>query len=263
MKRLSAFLIIGIVAFLAACSGPSNGGAENALPQAPVTSAPQSALPMASMQPDATIATTATPTPMPSVITKSGGVVGVDNGFSPNDGDTSAGGQGQTIDGIPCSTTMYGSGTQYHVHAFVGLLVNGKEIAIPDAIGLYQPGAETNGFTATAQCYYSVHTHDAGGYIHLEANSTAWNGTSLYTLGNFLDIWGEPISATAFGPFKGTVTVFYATTPLGNLYSGNYVQYTGTAPKSIKLWSHEAIWIEVGTLVPASQLPKVRFYTEY
>lgn len=248
------------LAMLAACSGNTNGGAGNALPAAPVASpASQESTP-----PDASVVPqTATPTPMPTIYTAPGKIVGLDNQFTPNDGDTSIGGNGATIDGLLCSPTMYGSGSEYHVHVFLGLLVNGREIAIPDAIGMHNPGAESNGMTNSAQCYYPIHTHDAGGYIHLEANSTVAKTYSLYSLGQLLDIWGERLSATGFGPYGGTTTVFYATTPFGSTRSGTYVQYTGTAPRNIRLYSHETIWIEVGTVVPASRLPKVTFYSMY
>ena len=200
-------------------------------------------------------------TPMPEIVLGWGNTDGIDNQFSPNDGDTSTGGNGGTIDGIPCAPVMYNT---YHVHAFVGVMVAGKEIATPDAIGMYEPGAESNGVTDTASCYYSIHTHDASGMIHLESSSTASLGSSIFTLGNLLDVWGMPIASSRFGPYSGTVRVFYATTPLTDIYSGTYYQYTGTAPKSIKLYSHEAIWIQIGSpYVPASSLPKIRFWTEY
>ncbi len=247
MKSITSLLCASLV--LAACSGRSM----QATPSMPA--APNGA---------GTLATpirAASATPMPEIVLESGHVNGLDNQFSPVDGDTASGGNGGSIDGIPCASSMYNT---YHVHAFVGLIVNGKEMAVPDAIGLYEPGTETNGVTDTAHCYYAIHTHDASGMIHIESAQSAPLSSAIYTLGNLLDVWGVPIASTRFGPFTGTVRVFYATTPLRDLYSGTYYQYTGSVPKGIKLYSHEAIWIQVGTTyVPASQLPKIRFYTEY
>lgn len=266
MRSFSAALPIALCALLAACSGAQNGGADSALPQAQVAT-PASSTPEASASPavaDASVvAQTATPTPMPTIVLKSGAVNGVDNQFSPVDGDTSRGGVGQSVDGVACAPSMYEN--TYHVHFFLGLMVNGKQVAVPDGIGLYLPGAESNGVTNTAtKCYYAIHTHDASGMIHVESSSTASLGSAIFTLGQVLDIWGEPLTASSFGPYSGTVRVFYATTPLRNLYSGTYYQYTGSVPKGIKISSHEAIWIQVGsTYVPASRLPKIRFYTEY
>jgi hypothetical protein len=241
------FFISAAVLLLAGC-----GGAQTAQ---------QTIVPSAQVPAAATPLGAAAATPMPEIVLGWGNTDGLDNQFSPNDGDTSSGGNGGTIDGIPCAATMYDN---YHVHAFVGIMVAGKEMATPDAIGLYEPGPETNGVTDTAHCYYAIHTHDASGMIHLESSSTAPLGSSIFTLGNLLDVWGMPISPSHFGPYSGTVRVFYATTPLTDIYSGTYHLYTGTAPKNIQLYSHEAIWIQIGAnYVPASRLPKIRFYTEY
>lgn len=268
MISMRRYAMLFALAVLAACSGNMSGGADNALPAAPVASpaageAPQSALSTTPQTSFSVSPQTATPTPMPTIVLKSGAINGADNQFSPVDGDTSKGGVGQTVDGVSCAPSMYEN--NYHVHFFLGLLVNGKQVAIPDGIGLYLPGSETSGVTSTAtKCYYSIHTHDASGMIHMESSSTASLGSSVFTLGQLLDIWGEPITSSSFGPYAGTVRVFYATTPLRNIYSGTYYQYTGSVPKGIKIYSHEAIWIQVGsTYVPASRLPKIRFYTEY
>jgi hypothetical protein len=248
MNNIANVSLASLLLLLVGCSGGGNNDM-SPQPSVPQPMGPQVLVPQA------------TATAMPEIVLKSGGIDGLDNQFSPVDGDSSTGGQGGSIDGIACAPSMYNT---YHVHAFVGLLVNGKEIALPDAIGLYQPGAEINGVTDTAKCYYPIHTHDATGMVHIESSSSAPLSSAIYTLGNVLDIWGMPLSSTGFGPYSGTVRVFYATTPLRNLYSGTYYQYTGSVPKGIKLYSHEAIWIQVGaSYVPASQLPKIRFYTEY
>lgn len=178
-------------------------------------------------------------------------------------GDTSSGGHGQVVDDIPCGA-MDDNG--YHVHAFLGVMVNGKQIAIPPTIGMLQPGPVNQGSYLTAKCFYQIHTHDASGYIHLESTKTKTQAplsSWVFTLGNVIDVWGQPLTTTGFGNFSGPVHIFYATTNLGNVDGGPYVEYTGTTPRSIQLYSHEAIWIEVGTYVPASQLPRVIFYTQY
>lgn len=188
---------------------------------------------------------------------------GTPNQFAPASGDASTGGRGQSVDGIPCGA-MNDNG--YHVHAFLGVLVNGKPMAIPATIGMYEPGAGSNGWYSTAKCFYEIHTHDSSGYIHMEVAPTTPKtplSDSLFTLGNVLDIWGQTLTTTRFANFSGPVHIFYATTSLGNIDGGSYVAYTGTTPKSIRMYSHEAIWIEVGTYVPASKLPRVIFYTQY
>ncbi|MBV8490240.1 MAG: hypothetical protein JO199_06905 [Candidatus Eremiobacteraeota bacterium] len=200
------------------------------------------------------------PTPKPVVLSP-GGVVGEDGMFDPADGDTPSGGTGQTVDSIPCAPSM--SENSYHVHAFLGLFVNGTEYAVPDQIGLWQPGPIQNGTTNTAQCYYYIHFHDATGMIHIESPSTAPLSSSVYTLGNVLDVWGESVSATSFGPFSGQVRVFYDKLPLKAMTANTYTEYAGN-PTALPLYSHEAIWIEVGpAFVLPPNIPAVEFYTEY
>jgi len=209
------------------------------------------------------IAPLAAPPPLPSmIILKEGGVNGLDREFDPPDSDTPSGGHGAKVDGISCGQMVDKS---YHVHAFIGLLVNGREVAIPDQIGMVDPGVAVRGFTNSAHCFYGIHTHDATGMIHFEVTSEAKPSVGLYTLGDVLDVWGERISATSFGRFSGPVHVFYAYTPLRTLLAGvyGYAEYNGAAPRDIKMYSHMAVWIEVGTVIPGSRLPKIRFYTEY
>ncbi|MFN2449395.1 MAG: hypothetical protein ABR508_06345 [Candidatus Baltobacteraceae bacterium] len=188
-----------------------------------------------------------------SVAGSSGMVNGLDNVFTPADGDSSSGGSGQTIDGIPCLATM--DEAHYHVHVFVGLINNGSEEALPDGTGMNNPGADSGGVVSTASCFYYLHTHDASGVVHIEDPSTASRTTSLHTLGQYLDIWGQPVSGTrvytsgARYQGEGDQTVSNTT----------YVQYTGD-PHAIPLYAHEVIWFEWGPNYPAaSSLPSVHF----
>ncbi len=81
------------------------------------------------------------------------------------------GGQGADVDNIPCQTTMPGN---YHVHAFLGLFVNGQEIAVPTDVGMVNPNGPSppttagtdgySGITVYADCYYFLHTHDGERY---------------------------------------------------------------------------------------------------
>jgi hypothetical protein len=214
--------------------------------------------------PSPTPAPTATPSPAPAVspvVLSPGGVVGLDNQFAPPDGDTPAGGTGQTVDGIPCAPSM--TENMYHVHAYLGLLVNGRQIAIPDQIGLNVPGPIVSGFTSTAQCYYEIHFHDTTGMIHIESPSTASLASTIYPLGTVFDIWGMTLSSNNVGPYAGQVRVFIDQVPLKTLVAGSYTEYLGN-PSAIPLYSHEAIWLEVGpTFVTAPNIPAVEFYTEY
>ena len=164
------------------------------------------------------------PTPSPVVLSE-GAVIGEDNQFTPNSGDTASGGNGQQIDGIPCAPSMILN--MYHVHLYLGLIVNGTQIAVPDQIGLNVPGPIQSGFTATAHCYYEIHTHDTSGMIHIESPSTASLGSSIYTLGTMLDVWGMPVGPNGVGPFSGTVRAFVDHAALTALTADSYTEYIG------------------------------------
>jgi len=202
-----------------------------------------------------------TPAPIPApVVLKTGGVVGLDDQFNPVDSDMPAGGQGQNVDSIPCNATM--SENAYHVHAWLGIVNNGQQIAVPDGIGMYRLGPEVNGFENYAQCFYYIHTHDATGMIHVESPISASLLSAQYTLGNLLDIWGVNVDASDLGPYQGQVRAFIANAA-GESYATNYIEYVGDL-HNLLLGSHEAIWLEIGPgyeLPP--KLPAVRFYTEY
>lgn len=232
----------------------------------PSLSPSPSPLPTATPTPEPTPAPVPTPTPTPAPTPKPiylapGEVVGADNLFVPPDGDSASGGQGQTVDGIPCAPTM--SENQYHVHVYLGILAGGRQVAVPDQIGLYQPGPISNGYTNAANCYYYIHTHDASGIIHLEAFSSAPLSSSLFTLKNALDVWGISVGPDSVGPFSGKVRTFVATVPLGTTKASGYAEYAGD-PNAIPLHSHEAIWLEAGPpYVLPPYVPAVVFYTEY
>jgi hypothetical protein len=195
----------------------------------------------------------------------------------PGDPDATAegGGQGQVVDGMTPHSTM---SSNYHVHAFLGLFVNGMEYTIPDAIGFVNPFGDypttdkcTSGYLNT-ECWgstiYEMHTHDPSGLIHMESSSPtcAPCTMSIFTLGNFFDVWGVSVNSGPlgnFGRFQGQVTVY--TSPLqyaGCASSGcktlstQYSVYMGD-PHMIPLYSHTAVWIVVGTPMNPSSLPNV------
>jgi hypothetical protein len=136
-------------------------------------------------------------------------------------GDTPSGGTGAPVDGIECQAEM----ASYHVHAHLALFVNGKQIAIPKFIG-FAPNNTGGG------CLYWVHTHDAAGIIHVEAPHL-----QKFTLGNFFDIWGQPLNNSQIATYKGPVTAYVN----GNKYVGDL--------SAIPLSAHQQITLEVGTPV--------------
>ncbi|MBC5829104.1 MAG: hypothetical protein GIW98_02795 [Candidatus Eremiobacteraeota bacterium] len=193
------------------------------------------------------------PTPAPGgpIRLADGAVIGLDDQFIPVDGNTPGGGQGQVVDGIACAL----SNITYHIHLHVSLFVNGNRLAVPDAIGIVNPGPEVNGFTSSGSCFYHLHTHDAQGLIHVEAP-----GVANYTLGQFFDIWGQPLSQNNVAGHAGTVQVYVAPPAAsGSLSTGVFALYAGD-PRAIPLQPHEEIVLEVGpTFVVPPGLSQIIF----
>jgi hypothetical protein len=148
----------------------------------------------------------------------------------------SAAATGQRVDGISCQNSEQ---TLFHIHAHLAVFVNGTQRSIPAAIGI--PGAQAQNsargsFIAGGTCFYWLHTHAADGIIHIESPVTR-----TYTLGNFFDEWGQPLSTDQVGPAVGHVTAIYN----GKAYQGN--------PRDIPLTAHAQIQLEVGTPLVAPQ----------
>jgi hypothetical protein len=78
-------------------------------------------------------------------------------------------------------------------------------------------------------CIYWVHTHDQTGMIHLELPAAF-----TVTLGDFFDLWGQPLSSTQVGPREDKVTAFVN----GTRYIGN--------PRNIVLGDHTLVQLDLG-----------------
>jgi len=147
---------------------------------------------------------------------------------------------GQTIDGIQCQA---GEQTQVHVHTHLTIFADGKAQVIPYGIGIPGAGAVSSAegpFVETGSCFYWLHVHAYDGIIHIESPST----TQSFTLGQFFEEWGVPLSKTQVGPATGPVTVFF-TSPGSKtgIYTGN--------PGNLPLGDHYQIQLVVGTPIVA------------
>ena len=147
---------------------------------------------------------------------------------------------GQTVDGVQCNA---GEKTVVHVHTHLTIFVDGKQRVIPYGIGIpgFQAVSTPEGpFIDTGSCFYWLHVHAEDGIIHIESPST----TDTFTLGQFFDEWGIPLSTTQVGPATGKVTVFF-TAP-----GKQPMLYTGD-PRDIPLGDHYQIQLVVGTPIVA------------
>ncbi len=145
---------------------------------------------------------------------------------------------GQSVDGIECGPTEM---LDYHIHAHLTVFVNGKARSIPYGIGIAPPrtGTQTPDgyFVTSGSCFTWLHTHASDGIIHIESPSP-----KTYTLGDFFDIWHQPLGPNQVGPEKGRVTAFFN----GHVFTGN--------PRDIPLLKHAQIQLDVGKplIAPAS-----------
>jgi len=144
-----------------------------------------------------------------------------------SNGDTSDGGQGAAVGGLDCLASMPET---YHVHSHLSIFLNGEALAVPGDVGIVQTGAGT-------ECFYSLHTHDKSGKLHVEAAAA---GT--FTLGQFFAIWGEPLDTTNIAGLTGMPVVVYVTD------DGVVTKATGDW-HDIELKSHREITIQVGTAI--------------
>jgi hypothetical protein len=73
----------------------------------------------------------------------------------------------------------------YHIHVRLSIVANGERVPIPANIGI-APG-----------CTWPIHTHDAGGTIHIESPVYY-----PFTLGDFFNVWGKPFDSTRVLDFQ-------------------------------------------------------------
>jgi len=127
---------------------------------------------------------------------------------------------------------------KYHIHAYVTIYVNGHQMRLPAGAGIAAPRQAqhlANGFfvdNSFSGCLYWLHVHANDGIVHVEA---PYQGT--FTLGQFFDIWNQPLSTEQVGPARGTVTAFI-----------NGKRWTGD-PRGLPLLPHAAIQLDVGSPV--------------
>jgi hypothetical protein len=124
---------------------------------------------------------------------------------------------GLPIDGIRCDTM---EGDVQHIHSQLRLTSAGRAVTIPENIGIPQGG----------QCLYWVHTHTADGLIHIEAPVKR-----TFTLGEFFDIWNQPLSRTKAASLRASPGRTLRITVNGKAWRGD--------PRTIPLRDHEEIAI--------------------
>jgi hypothetical protein len=79
------------------------------------------------------------------------------------------------VSGVECES---GERLDYHVHSHLTLIVEGEPVEVAENTGIRQ------------DCIFWLHTHSPNGILHVEAPEQR-----DFTLGQFFDVWGQPLSA--------------------------------------------------------------------
>ena len=114
-----------------------------------------------------------------------------------------------------------------HYHSHLDIFVDGKEVVVPQAIGINQ-GA---GYIT------ELHTHDTRGVIHVESPET----NDKFTLGQFVAEWGVFLNGRCIGAYCDNLKWYV-----------NGKQQTGN-PEDYTMKSHDEIAIVVGK--PPKKVP--------
>jgi len=137
---------------------------------------------------------------------------------------------GQSVDGIKCEQHEQ---VLFHIHAHLTIVVDGKARQVPYGIGIAPPisGQNTSSgpFVTNGTCFSWLHTHAGDGIVHIESPVER-----TFTLGEFFDVWKQPLGPNEAGPAHGRVVVIYD----GKWFKGN--------PRSVPLTKHAQIQLEVG-----------------
>jgi hypothetical protein len=140
---------------------------------------------------------------------------------------------GTTVDGIQCAPLEQ---LAYHIHSHLQVYLDGQPRQLPAAIGMQGPVSQQTAagpFYGATKCYYWLHTHTTDGVIHIESPTQR-----VYTLGDFFDVWNQPLSATQVAGLSGKVTAYVNGLPWSQ------------SPRSIPLLPHAVIQLDVGTASP-------------
>jgi len=139
-------------------------------------------------------------------------------------------GPNHSVDGISAAAAEQ---LAFHIHAHLTVFVAGAPRRIPYGVGIAPPlevsSTAQGPFALGGTAFFWLHTHAADGIIHIESPIER-----TYTLGNFFDIWNEPLGRARVGPATGHVTAFFN----GRHFLGN--------PREIPLLAHAQIQLDVG-----------------
>jgi hypothetical protein len=135
------------------------------------------------------------------------------------------------VDGIKCEKN---EPVVFHIHTHLTVFVDGKPRLVPAGIGIWPALQKQSGklgqFVLTeGECLSWLVTRFADGIIHIEAPVKR-----SFTLGEFFDVWGQPLGPNVAGSAHGPVTAIVN----GRVWT--------KSPRDIPLREHTQIQLEVG-----------------
>jgi len=126
----------------------------------------------------------------------------------------------------PLNLSQLGAeGTKIHIHQHLDIFVNGKHIAVPQGIGIYD-----------GQYLTELHTHDTSGVMHVESPTKR-----EFTLGDFFGVWGVRLTDRCIGGYCQPQTPW-------RVYV-NGLKYPAD-PAGLVLKKHQEIAMVIGTKHP-------------
>lgn len=129
---------------------------------------------------------------------------------------------------VPAIVTYCGGeGTVTHYHTLLVIDADGAQQPLPydssqsaDIGYLDSPGFTNSSLYCPAGAIHAIHTHDGSGIIHVELPSSLAGTTP--TLGEFFEIWGEPLSTSEVWSYSGSVHAV-----VRNAETGSVTDYSG------------------------------------
>jgi hypothetical protein len=137
------------------------------------------------------------------------------------------------VNGIKCGPTEQ---LAYHIHAHLAVFKDGILYQLPAGVGIPGSAAQQTSqgpIAAGGTCIYWLHTHTTDGVIHVESPTKR-----IYMLGDFFDIWRQPLGSNQVGSLHGAISAFVNGTPWTK------------SPRAIPLLPHEDIQLEIGRPAP-------------
>jgi len=86
---------------------------------------------------------------------------------------------GAPVDVVSAVECESGERLNYHVHTHLTVFIEGEPVDVGENIGI------------RPDCLFWLHTHSPNGIVHVEAPEQR-----DFTLGQFFDVWGQPLSRT-------------------------------------------------------------------